>query len=295
MNLHSNFRYPFFKYLIEEFSGVFYESDFTCLNRLLILFHNNYSFSVRPNNITDFLDSHERGYSEREKFYWWLGRAKRLRIRKVKYRTAFALRHNRAIFERLLSRKDYASPEAVHEALVQISDWVHSLPSKDEIASSIDLDSWKRELTSLQHSINPKGGAKSVTRTQIHGQFYEHFAGTDASEKRNKFDRLKEILVRHQWIVPVDGTDTFRYFKQSKGGRLYIAALYYALLEKGHIEKTLDAPHVAALFNSWLLHDFEQSSFVKAFQAEELGQFDSVEGHVRYKYIEEARLVVLNL
>lgn len=47
--------------------------------------------------IVDFLDSHERGYSEREQFYWWLGRAKRLRIRKVKYRTAFAHRHNRAI------------------------------------------------------------------------------------------------------------------------------------------------------------------------------------------------------
>jgi hypothetical protein len=294
MNLHSNFRYPFFKYLIDEFSGVFYESDFTCLNRLVILYHNNFSFSVRPNNMTDFLDSHERGYSEREQFYWWLGRAKRLRIRKVKYRTAFALKHNRAIFERLLSRKDYASPEAVHEALVQISDWVHSLPSKEEINSLIDLDSWKRELTSLQHSISPKGGVKRVTRIQMHGQFYEHFAGADAFEKRNKFERLRGVLIKHQWVVPVDATDSCRYFKQSKGGRLYIAALYYALLEKGHIEKTLDAPQVATFFNSWLVHDFEQSSFVKAFQAEELAQFDCIEGHVRYKYIEEARLVILD-
>ena len=295
MNLHSNFRYPLFKYLIEEFSGVFYESDFTCLNRLLILYHNNYSFSIRPNNMTNFLNSHVRGFSEREQLYWWLGRAKRLRIRQVKSRIAFVLRHNRAIFERLLSRKDYTSPEAVHEALVQISDWVHTLPSKEEIDSLIDLDSWKRELASLQHSTRPEGVAKSITRSQINGHFYEHFAGMDVSAKRDKFSRLKDMLVKHQWVVPVDTTDTYRYFKQSKGGRLYISALYYALLEKGHIEKTLDAPHVAALFNSWLVHDFEQSSFIKAFQAEELAQFNCTERHVRYKYIEEARLLILDL
>lgn len=295
MNLHSNFQYPFFKYLIEEFSGVFYESDFTCLNRLLILYHNNYSFSVRPNNLTEFLDSHERGYSERERFYWWLRRAKRLRIRQVKSRIAFVLRHNRAIFERLLSRKDYASAEAVHEALVQISDWVHTLPSKEEIDGLIDLDGWKRELASLQQAIQPESVTKSVTRPQITGHFYEHFAGADVSAKQAKFSRLKEILVKHQWVVPVDDTSIYRYFKQSKGGRLYIAALYFALLEKRHIEKTLDAPQVAALFNSWLLHDFEQSSFVKAFQAEELAQFNCSERHVRYKYIEEARLLVVDL
>ncbi|WP_149244308.1 hypothetical protein [Dyadobacter sp. 32] len=295
MNLHSNFRYPFFKYLLEEFSGVFHESDFTSLNRLLILYHNHFSFSVNPNNVTDFLDSYERGYSDREQFYWWFGKSKRHRIRQVKYRTAFILRHNRAIFERLLSRKDYASPEATYEALVQISDWVHNLGSKEETDSLIDLDSWKGELASLQHAITPVGVLKNVTRSQMTGHFYEHFAGTDVSTKRDKFSRLKDILVEHQWIVPVDASDTYRYFKQSKGGRLYIAALYYALLEKGHIEKTLDAPHVATLFNSWLVHDFEQSSFVKAFQAEELAQFNCTEKHVRYKYIEEARLLILNL
>jgi hypothetical protein len=295
MNLHSNFRYPFFKYLIEELSGVFYESDFTCLTRLLILYHNNYSFSVRPNNMVKFLDSYERGCSESERFYWWFATAKRLRIRRVKSRIAFVLRYNRPIFERLLSRKDYASQEALNEAIVQISDWIHTLSSKVENDSLIDLDGWKRELASLQQAIRPESVAKSVTRPQITGHFYEHLAGADASEKRNKFERLKRILVKHQWVVPVDGTDNFRYFKQLKGGRLFISALYYALAEKRHIEKTLDAPHVATLFNSWLVHDFEQSSFVKAFQAEELAQFDCVEGQVRYKYIEEARLLILDL
>lgn len=52
MNLHSNFRYPFFKYIIEEFSGTFYEDDLISLNRLLI---NRFSFRVRRNDVGEFV------------------------------------------------------------------------------------------------------------------------------------------------------------------------------------------------------------------------------------------------
>ncbi|WP_090386562.1 hypothetical protein [Dyadobacter sp. SG02] len=106
---------------------------------------------------------------------------------------------------------------------------------------------------------------------------------------------MKRVLLAERWIVPIGDTDTYRYCKQSKGGRLYIAALYYVLIEKGHIKMAIDAPQIAASFNSWLVHDFEQSSFVKVFQAEELSQFDGRERNPRTKYLTEARLLLRDL
>lgn len=296
MNLHSTIRYPFLKYIIEEFAGTFYEDETTSLNRLLILYHNRYSFTVRRNDVGEFISSHEKGISKPDWFHWWFSAARRKRIQQVKRRTAFALRHNRETFERLLSRRDYASQEAVHEALTSISEWLQTLSSETVTDKLLDLENWKVELALLvQEARKAAGQLKNTSRVQMTGHFHEQFVGESPIEKLDKFNRLKKILLKHQWIVPIGDTGTYRYCKQSKGGRLYIAALYYVLFKKGHIDKIIEATQIALIFNTWLIHDFEQSSFVKAFQAEELAQFNCAEGHGRYKYVEEARLVLAEL
>jgi hypothetical protein len=296
MNLHSNLRYPFFKYIIEEFSGTFYEDDLTSLNRLLILYHNRYSFTVRRNNVGEFINSHEQGISRPDWMHWWFGRAKRDRIRQVKRRTAFILRHNREVIERLLSREDYGSEKAIFETLTSISNWVQTLSSEAVADKALDLDGWQKELALLVQQIpKPEIATKKVPRVRASECFQDQFTDGDAAEKLVKFNRLKVILLTERWIVPIGDTDTYRYCKQSKGGRLYIAALYYVLMEKGYIRMTTDAPQIATSFNSWLIHDFEQSSFVKAFQAEELSQFDGREGNARTKYLTEVRLLLRDL
>jgi hypothetical protein len=293
MNLHSNLRYPFFKYMIEELSGTFYEDDLTSLNRLLILYHNRFSFTVRRNDVCEFITSHEQGISKPDWLHWWFPRAKRDRIRQVKRRTAIILRHNREVIEHLLSREDYGSEKAIFEALTSITKWVQTLSSDAVIDKVLDLDGWRKELTFLvQQMPKSETATKRAARMQASESFQEQFTDRDADERLVKFDRLKVILLTERWIVPIGDADTYRYCKQSKGGRLYIAALYYVLMEKGHIKMTIDAPQIAASFNSWLVHDFEQSSFVKAFQAEELSQFDGREGNARTKYLTEARLLL---
>ncbi|WP_188929649.1 hypothetical protein [Dyadobacter endophyticus] len=293
MNLHSNLRYPFFKYIIEEFSGTFYEDDLTSLNRLLILYHNRYSFTVRRNDVGEFIASYEQGISRPDWLHWWFGRAKRDRIRQVKRRTAFTLRHNREIFEHLLSRADYGSEKAIYETLTSISKWVQTLSSEAVGDKFLDLEGWRTELASLVQQIpRPEAATKRTARTRASESFQEQFTDGDDTERLLKFNRLKRLLLAERWIVPIGDTDTYRYCKQSKGGRLYIAALYYVLMEKGYIKMTTDAPQIAASFNSWLVHDFEQSSFVKAFQAEELSQFDGRDGNARTKYLTEVRLLL---
>jgi hypothetical protein len=296
MNLHSNIRYPFGKYIIEELSGTFYEDDLTCLNRLLILYHNRYSFTIKRNDVAEFIGSHEQGISKPDWFHWWFGRAKRDRIRQVKRRTAFTLRHNREVFEHLLSREDYGSEKAIYETLTSISNWVQTLSSEAVADKFLDLDGWKKELAFLVQQIpKPETTTKRAVRTRASESFQEQFTDGDAAERLVKFNRMKVILLTERWIVPIGDTDTYQYCKQSKGGRLYIAALYYVLMEQGHIKMTIDAPQIAALFNSWLVHDFEQSSFVKAFQAEELSQFDGAKGNPRTKYLTEVRLLLRDL
>jgi len=290
MNLHSNLRYPFLQYIIEEFSGTFYESDFTSLNRFLILYNNRFSFTVRPNDIHEFITSYELGLSKSDWLYWWFRRVKRDRIRQVRRRTAFILRHKREVIEHLLSREDYGSEKAIYETLTSISNWVNTLSPEAVADKLLDLEGWRKELEILVQQL-PKPGTttKKVSRMRASDSFQEQFTDGDAAERLLKFNRLKRILLTERWIVPIGDTDTYRYCKQTKGGRLYIAALYYVLMEKGHIKMTTDAPQIAASFNSWLVHDFEQSSFVKAFQAEELSQFDGRDKNPRTKYLTEAR------
>lgn len=296
MNLRSNLRYPFFKYIIEEFSGTFFEDDLTCLNRFLILYHNSYSFTVRRNDIGAFITSYEQGISRPDRLHWWFRRSKRDRIRQVKRRTAFTLRHNRQVIEHLLSREDYGSEKAMYETLISISNWVQTLSSEAVTDKLLDLDGWRMELEILvQQMPKPESTLKKAGRTRASESFQEQFTDVDAAERLVKFNRLKVILLTERWIVPIGDTDTYRYCKQSKGGRLYIAALYYVLMEKHYIKISADAPQIAASLNSWLVHEFEQSSFVKAFQAEELSQFDGREGNARTKYLTEVRLLLRDL
>ncbi len=296
MNLHSNLRYPFFQYMIEELSGTFYEDDLTSLSRLLILYHNRYSFTVRRNDVGEFITSHEQGISKPDWLHWWFGQSKRDRIRQVKRRTAFILRHNPEVIEHLLAREDYGSEKAIYDALTSISNWVNTLSLEVITDKSIDLDGWKRELAFLVQQIpKPETATKRAARTRASESFQEQFTDVDIAESLLKFNRLKVILLTERWIVPIGDTDTYRYCKQAKGGRLYIAALYYVLMEKGYIKMTADAPQIAASFNSWLVHDFEQSSFIKAFQAEELSQFDGRERNPRTKYLTEVRLLLRDL
>jgi hypothetical protein len=282
--------------MIEELSGTFYEDDLTSLNRLLILYHNRYSFTVRRNDVGEFIASHEQGISKPDWLHWWFGRSKRDRISQVKHRTAFTLRHNREVIEHLLSRDDYGSEKAIYETLTSISNWVQTLSSEAVADKFLDLNGWKKDLAFLVEQIpKPEAVRKRATRTRVSENFQEQFVDGDAAERLLKFNRLMRILLTERWIVPIGDTDTYRYCKQSKGGRLYIAALYYVLIEKGYIKMTVDAPQIASSFNSWLVHDFEQSSFIKAFQAEELSQFDGRERNPRTKYLTEVRLLLRDL
>lgn len=293
MNLHSNTQYPFLKYIIEEFSGAFYENDFTSLNRILILYHNRLSFTVQRNDISAFLASHQQGLSEPDWFYFYFWGERRRRIRQVRSRTAFVIRHNPGLLKTLLSRKDYGSEQAVLDTLRSISGWLQTLSADIMEDKTIDLDDWKSELKQLTAQTMKSGQANRRTAgTPNTGKFQELLTGNDAAEKIVKFNRLKVILLKEQWIVASNQTDTYTFFKDPSGGRLYIAALYYVLCEKGHVEKKPEAPQVAALFNSWIMHNFELSSFVKAFQPHELAKFDCRKGDTRFKYVSEARLLL---
>jgi hypothetical protein len=213
MNLHSSIRYPFSKYIIEEFSGAFYENDLTSLNRLLILYHNRYSFTLKVNDIPDFLNAHQQGLSEPDWFYFYFWGERRRRIRQVRHRTAFVLQQNRGLLETLLSRKDYSSEEAALETLQGVSDWLQTLSAEVVVDKAIDLNAWKHELALLIQQSSKSGQvAKSTLRTPVSGHFHELFAGKDTVEKQAKFNRLKEILLKHQWITSVNDSDRVEDF-----------------------------------------------------------------------------------
>ena len=296
MNLNPNRQYPFLKYIIEEFCGTFYENDFTSLSRLLILYHNRYSFTVQRNNISAFLDSHQEGLSERDWFYFYFWGEKRRRIRQVRCRTAFVIKYNPGLLETLLSRKDYGSEQAALETLKSVLDWLQTLSVEVVADDTIDLDSWKSELKQLTApTMTQRQSTRRTGKTEDTCKFHELLTGKDAAEKVVKFNRLKMILLKEHWIMTSNRADTYTYFKDPSGALLYIAALYYVLCEKGHIERKPEAPEIAALFNSWLIHNGKPSSFVKAFQAHQLAKFDCRKGEARFKYVSEARLVLRDL
>lgn len=293
MDLHTSLQYPFFKFLIEDLSGSFFQNDLTSLHRILILYHNRYIFSIQGSNIPQFLDDHQQGLTKPNWLYRYLPRAKQETIRQVRLRTAFILKHNRNLIEEMLLRKDYSSPETVRQTLVRISQWMENQPTSFFIDDEIDVDTWKNELSSILARLDQVNRLKKPPKSStVSGSFHEILIGADPAEKRDRFDNLTSLLVEHKWVVATQTADMYQFHKQHKGGRLYIGALYYVLNEMGHVSKALDGPQIAALFDSFLIHNFEQGSFIKVFQPEEQAQFDCGPSDQRYKYVSEARLLL---
>ena len=142
MNLHSNLQYPLFKYLSEEFNGSFYQSELTCLNRMLILYHNRLSFSI-DDDTSSFLDEFAQ-HLEKPVAHWWIPAYKRKHINVLRARIRFVLKNNPQIFRNLLSRLDYSSFEAKREAIKDIYQWLVAFSG--EAGPAIDVNGWKNDL-----------------------------------------------------------------------------------------------------------------------------------------------------
>lgn len=296
MNLHSNLQYPLLKYLSEEFTGSFYQNELTCLNRMLILYHNRYVFSIYDGT-GDYLDDYER-YLEKPLNFWYLAAFKRERIEIVRKRMCFLLKTNRAVFDQLLARTDYSTWEAKQQTILEIYRWLEKIPPGIQLPSDIDISQWKNELemamapflSASTHTMPVKSSKKSA---------YEHFceilSGVDQIEKRQKFERLLSILMREQWIAPTDNDGIFRFRNTGRGARLQLAALYYVLNKQGHIAQELMATQIVALFDSWLSHHISKDSFVKAFQPEQQDAFNCSVRQPRYKYVQDCKLLIRDL
>jgi hypothetical protein len=293
MDLHTSLQYPFFKFLIEELSGSFFQNDLTSLHRILILYHNRYIFSIQGSNIPQFLDDHQQGLTGPDWLYRYLPRVKQQKIRQVRLRTAFILKHNRCLIEEMLLRKDYSSPETVRQTLLGISQWLENQPASIFVNNEIDVDAWKKELSCIIEQFDQVNRAKKPSKSStVASPFHEILIGADQAERRDRFNVLTKLLMEHKWVIPTQTADMYQFHKQHKGGRLYIGALYYALNEMGYVSKALDGPQIAVLFDSFLIHNFEQGSFIKVFQPEEQAQFDCGPNDQRYKYVSQARLLL---
>ncbi|MCF0069784.1 hypothetical protein LZD49_04825 [Dyadobacter sp. CY261] len=294
MNLHSNSQYPLFKYLSEEFAGSFYQNELTCLNRMLILYHNRLSFSI-DDDTSGFLDEFAQ-YLEKPVTYWWIPAPKRVHINALRTRIAFVLKNNPQIFRNLLSRPDYSSSEAKQQTIKDIHQWLPTL--NEETDMTIDVKDWQRDLSArfsqfLHEAKQAK--EKKISRKPAFEHFYQILKGKDQAEKQGKFGRLVDILLREQWITGSEKPEIYQFRNSGTGGRLQLAALYYTLNKQGHIDRQLPAPQVAGLFNSWLSYDISRESFVKAFQTEQLDTFNCSPNRPRHKYVTECRLLLRDL
>jgi hypothetical protein len=294
MNLHSNLQYPLLKYLSEEFTGKFYKNELTCLNRMLILYHNRLSFSI-DDDTSGFLDEFAQ-YLEKPVAHRWIPAYKRMHINTLRARIRFVLRNNPQIFRNLLSRPDYSSFEAKRQTIKDIYQWLVTFSG--EAGSAIDVIGWKNDLKAGfgQFFQETKQAKETMApKKPAFEHFYQILKGKDKAEKQDKFRRLVEILLREQWITRSEKPEIYQFRNNGTGGRLQLAALYYALDKQGHIDRQLPAPQVAGLFNSWLSHDISQKSFIKAFQTEQLDTFNCSSNRPRYKYVTECRLLLRDL
>jgi len=266
MNLHSSLQYPLLKYLSEEFNGSFYQSELTCLNRMMILYHNRLSFSI-DDDTSSFLDEFAQ-HLEKPVAYWWIPAYKRKQINTLRTRIRFVLKNNPQIFQNLLSRPDYSSFEAKGQTINDIYQWL--ITFNGEANPAIDVNGWKMNLNArfsqILHETKQAKGEK-LSRKPAFEHFYQILKGKDKAEKQDKFRRLVDILLREQWITRSEKPEIYQFRNNGTGGRLWLAALYYTLDKQGHIDRQLPAPQVAGLFNSWLSHDISQKSFIKAFQS----------------------------
>lgn len=298
MNLHGSLRYPFLKFLIEEFSGSFYQNDLTCLNRMLILYHNHFLFSLSDDTAL-FLNQYEHSFQHSPFIYWYLGKAKRDRIDLVRARAAFLLSNNRVILEQLLDRKDYSSPQAKAAAINLIFGWLKTVQG-NEPSEVVDINQWIYDIENqFAHLLEKTGHLSDAVNKKaskfVPTHFYQILFGKDECEKQIKFQRLIEILLKEQWISDADNMGKYTFRNASRGGRLQLAALYHVLVKKGHVIQKLNARQIAALFNSWLSHDISQASFVKIFQAAQQQTFDAPAGENRSVYIQDCLLLIKDL
>jgi hypothetical protein len=121
------------------------------------------------------------------------------------------------------------------------------------------------------------------------------FKGVDQQEREGKFQKLIGCLTEADWIAPAGEPGKFQFRKATHGGRLWIAALYYALYQRQHIKDSQTASTVANLFNTWLTHPFSKESFEKVFQPEEQARFAGKGNHQRARYAQDCFLLIENL
>lgn len=299
MNLQSAHKYPFLKYFIEEYTGKFYQNDLTCLNRMLILFHNRYIYSI-TDNASSYLNEWEHYLEKYNINYWYLKRSKQNRICLVRARMLYVLQEKRQIFVDLLSRKDYSSPQAKQETVNQIYHWLDTLPDDVDPVTGLDINIWRQDIENeLGHLlVNTSEQAEvviKVSKRPAYHAFYQILTEADEPAKQEKFQRLVDKLIQANWIFPGPDPDVYLFKNSSSGGRLEIASLYYALNKNGHIAQQLSAPEVAVLFDSWLSHQVAKTSFIKIFQSEQQQTFNANPRHRRARYVKDCELLISGL
>lgn len=197
MNLHSSLQYPLLKYLSEEFSGKFYKNELTCLNRMLILYHNRLSFSI-DDDTSGFLDEFAQ-YLEKPVAYWWIPAHKRMHINTLRARIRFVLRNNPQIFRNLLSRPDYSTFYAKQHTIREIYQWLVTLSG--EADPTVDVNGWQKDLSAKFSQFfqeTKQTNEKKLTRKPAFVHFSQILKAKDKAEKQDKFRRFVEILLREQ-------------------------------------------------------------------------------------------------
>lgn len=294
MNLHSNLQYPLLKYLSEELTGSFYANELTFLNRLLILYHNRYIFSIGDDHCR-FLEELTEDLKQPVKL-WTIPTYKREQINLMRARFSYLLSDNHFIIEKLISRPDYNSFEAKKQTIVEIYQWLDSLPHGQNYPVNVVL--WKKDMeANLGHLLeSPARSSKNITPKKLpFPHFYHILEGKDEEAKKAKFQKLIRILSEQQWLSESERAGVYQFRKSGSGSRLLLGALYFCLNRQGHIAKELNAPPVAALFNTWLKHDISPESFEKIFQTEQQDTFLCSPGHTRYKYVQDCNLLIRDL
>ncbi|MCF0052085.1 hypothetical protein LXM25_18600 [Dyadobacter sp. LJ53] len=299
MVLHERERYPLLKFLFDEFSGRFFENELTWLNRMVILYHNRRTLSIHDDEehfLQEFV-SKNKGSS----FYdYLLGQTARKKVQMTRLRASYLLINNPEMIHNLLIRDDYGMPRARYETILQIHNWLEQTPYDLDPDTGLDLNAWKRDIQNrFAHKfkalgLTPSKGALLGCIEDV-GQFSDMFKGVDQQEREGKFQKLIGCLTEADWIAPAGEPEKFQFRKAAHGGRLWIAALYYALYQKQHIKDSHTASAIAGLFNTWLVHPFSKESFEKVFQPEEQSKFAGRGNHQRSRYAQECFLLIQNL
>lgn len=290
MNLQQNLRYPLTKFLAEELTGRFYDNELSCLNRMLILYYNRFSFAIDGSE-KYYLDEYQTYLSEPVSF-WWIPAGRLRRINTLRRRMFLVLSLQRDIFADLLAKPDFLSISRKIETIKRIRDWLAQ--QSVGAASKPEFVAWIDSLNAQYLPLFEAMAARAVSAKDV-TDFYQVLTGRDDVEKKIKFARLIKILQKEGWLSLQVQDGRYRFRNRSKGSRLQIAALYYTLNMRGHIQQRLAAPTIAALFSDWLDHGLAQKSFEKIFQAEQQQSFNCSSSQPRFRYVKECELLIRDL